>query len=181
MEAFGDLIFAMAHWLRTTTLSEFSLWLSNQPVSQVIDRNFWAIPTIQTIHILAIATMFGSVGMITLRIFQLAGRGRTVVQTVERYLPWMWRALLTLLVTGLLMVIGEPVRELINPVFWMKMILVVAAALVGLWFQSSVRRDPARWELTPERQVSVRAGAVGVIVLLCVIMFAGRWIAYAPV
>ena len=180
MVSLGDLIFALGQWLRTTPLTELSLWIQKQPLSMLIDRNFWVIPTIQTIHILAIAMTFGSVAMINLRIFQMAGRSRTMTQTARRYLPWIWWGLLTLLVTGLGMTIGEPVRELTNPVFWTKMVLVIVAALVSLWFQDSVRRNVARWELTHEGRVAIRVGAAAVLGLWCMIMFAGRWIAYAP-
>jgi len=180
MASLGDLIFALGQWLRTTPLTELSLWIQKQPLSMLIDRNFWAIPTIQTIHILAIATTFGSVVMINLRILELAGRSRTMTQTAERYLPWVWWGLLTLLVSGIGITIGEPVRELTNPVFWMKMILVVVVALVSLGFQEGVRRNLDWWEMTDERRVAIRIGAGVVIGLWCLVMFLGRWIAYAP-
>ncbi len=173
-------MFALGQWLRTTPLTELSLWIQKQPLSMLIDRNFWVIPIIQTIHILAIAATFGSVVMINLRIFGLAGRSRTMTQTVRRYLPWVWWGLAVLLITGLGMTVGEPVRELTNPVFWTKMVLVIFATLLSVWFQGSVRRNVAWWELTHERRVLIRAAAGAVIVLWCVIMACGRYIAYAP-
>jgi len=180
MASLGDVIFALGQWLRTTPMTELSLWIQTTPLSKLIDRNFWVIPVIQTIHILAIAATFGSVVMVNLRIVQLAGQGRTMTQTVRRFLPWVWGGLLTLLVTGLLMVVGEPVRELTNPVFWIKMILIIVAALVSLWFQGSVQRNAARWELSHDGRAVARTGAAAVIGLWCLIMLAGRWIAYAP-
>ncbi len=180
MPSLGDLIFALGQWLRSTPLTELSLWIQKQPLSMLIDQNFWVIPIIQTIHILAIAMTFGSVVMINLRIFQMAGRSRTMTQTMQRFLPWVWWGLLVLLVTGLGMTIGEPVRELTNPCFWMKMVLILVAAAVSLGFQASVRRNAAIWQLTSDGRVLMRAGATGVILLWCVIMVLGRWIAYAP-
>ncbi len=180
MHSLGDLIYALGQWLRTTPMTELSLWIQTTLLSKVIDRNFWVIPVIQTIHILAIAATFGSVVMVNLRIVQLAGQGRTMAQTVRRYLPWVWGGLATLLVTGLGMVIGEPVRELTNPVFWFKMILIIVAALVSLWFQDSVQKNAERWEMTPGGRVAIRTAAGTVIGLWCLIMLAGRWIAYAP-
>jgi uncharacterized membrane protein SirB2 len=180
MASIGDLMSAMSAWLRSTQLPEFSLWLQKTPPSMLIDKNFWFIPTFQTIHILSIAALFGSVVMMNLRIFMLAGRSRTMTQTVRRYLPWVWWALVILLLTGLGMVVGEPVRELTNPAFWTKMVLVIVAALLSLGFQSSVHRNVALWEVTHARRVGIRLAAVGVIILWCVIMVLGRWIAYAP-
>jgi hypothetical protein len=180
MPSIGDYMAAVAQWLRSTQLPEFSLWLQEQPVSALIANNFWVIPILQTIHILTVAALFGSVVMISLRIFALAGRSRTMSQTVRRYLPWVWWGLLVLLITGIGMCIGEPTRELINPAFWTKMVLVLVAVLLSLWFQASVIRNVAQWETTHQRRVAIRVAAAGVIVLWCAIMALGRWIAYAP-
>ncbi len=176
----GDLIFHLGQWLRTTPLSQFSLWVQKSKLTALIDENFWVLPTIQSLHILAIAATFGSVLMINLRIFQFAGRSRTMTETSRRYLPWVWWGLLALVITGIGMCFSDPVREFTNPIFWSKMILVIVAALVSLWFQGSVRRNVALWELTHSGRVIIRVGAVAVILLWCLIMLAGRWIAYAP-
>jgi len=176
----GDIIYALGQWLRTTPINEFSLAIQKQPLSKLINTHFWATPTIQTIHILAIAATFGSVVMINLRIFQLAGQGSTMTETVRRYLPWVWWGLVVLLLTGIGMIFSDPVREFTNPVFWTKMVLILVAVAVSLWFQGSVRRNVARWELTHGGRVAIRAGAAGVICLWGLIIVCGRWIAYAP-
>jgi magnesium-transporting ATPase (P-type) len=177
----GDLLYAFTEWLRTTQLTELALAISNHPLSIWIGSHFWAIPIIQTLHILAIAAAFGAVVMINLRILGLSGKRSTMSQVARRYLPWVWGGLAVLVVTGIGMVVGEPVRELINPVFWVKMGLVVGVILVSIWFQATVRRNMARWEVTHDGRVAIRVSAAGIILLWCMVMFAGRWIAYAPV
>jgi hypothetical protein len=181
MPSIGDLLYELTEWLRTTPLVELSLWITETRLSLMIQNNFWAIPIIQTVHILAIAATFGSVLMMNLRILGLAGSGRTMTQTVRRYLPWIWWGLLLLVITGILMIIGEPVRELINPIFWIKMVLVVSGVLLSLWFQRAVHRNMAEWEASSGGRRAIRAGAATLILLWCTIMVAGRWIAYAPV
>jgi len=176
----GDLIFHLGQWLRTTPLTEISLAIQKTWLTALIDKHFWVLPIIQTIHILAIAAVFVSVLMINLRILELAGRSRTMTETARRYLPWVWWGLLVLLISGVGIVFSDPVREFTNPIFWTKMVLVVVAALVSLWFQGSVRRKVARWEASQGGRFAIRAGAVAVIALWCLIMLAGRWIAYAP-
>ncbi len=176
----GDLIFHLGQWLRTTPLTEISLGIQKTWMSKMIDEHFWVIPIIQTIHILAIGAVFGAVVMTNLRIFQMAGRSRTMSETVRRFLPWIWWGLLVLLLTGIGMTIGEPVRELTNPVFWIKMVMIVIGCLISLWFQGSVHRNVALWELTHSGRVFIRIGSGAVIALWCLIMLAGRWIAYAP-
>lgn len=181
MSSILDLLFALAVWLKTTPLTKLALWIQTTPLTALVDSNIWIAPVVQTTHILAIAASVVSVLMVSLRIFGLAGRSRTMAQTAALYLPWVWGALAVLLSTGLILIIGEPVRELLNPAFWIKMILVVVAALVSLGFQGSVRRNASQWELAPHGTLAMRAAAVAVIVLWCLIIVLGRWIAYAPV
>ena len=181
LKLIGDLFYALAQWLKTTPLVEFSLWFSKTHLSETIDRNFWFIPIAQIVHILAIAAAFGSVLMISFRVLGLSGMNRTVEQTARRYTPWILWSLATLLASGLVIIIGDPIRVLLNPCFWIKMILVVVATLVSFWFQASARRHEALWESAPQRRIVFRAGAAAVILMWCVIMLLGRWIAYAAV
>jgi hypothetical protein len=51
---------------------------------------------------------------------------------------------------------------------------------VTLSFQTSVSRNAALWEMTDGQRLGLRVGAASGIVLWCVIMVLGRWIAYAP-
>lgn len=176
----ADLMVALAHWLAKTPLPEFAIWLSKTPASALVDSSFWVAELTQTTHILAVAGTFVSVLMINFRIVRLAGTGQSMTETLARYAPWVWWGLLVLLTTGVILIIGEPARELLNPCFWTKMVLVVVACLVALWFQDSVRRNGDRWTASPHGTLAVRAGAAAVIALWCVVMILGRWIAYSP-
>jgi hypothetical protein len=132
----------------------------------------------QVIHILSISAAFGAVLMMNLRVWNLAGTDRTFAETERRYVRWVWWALLVLLLSGIGMTIAEPVRELVNPVFWIKMPLVVVAVLVSLWFHGRVLRRLAKGGTAGP---VIKTAAFLIIVLWCVIMLCGRWIAYAPV
>lgn len=173
-----DMLYQFTEWLRTTPLVELSLWISDTWLCQWIGSNFWAIPILQVFHILSIAAAFGAIVMINLRIFSLAGTDRSFAETERRYVRWIWWALLVLLISGLGMIIGEPIRELINPIFWIKMVLVIFAIFVSLAFHGRAMK-----RLAGGAAVSggTKVAALFIIVLWCVIMLCGRWIAYAPV
>jgi hypothetical protein len=173
----GDLLFSFTEWLRTTWVTEASLSISDWKLSLWLADHFWAIPILQVTHILAISAAFGAVLMINLRIFRLAGVDRTFAETERRYVRWIWWALVVLLISGIGMTIAEPVRELVNPVFWIKMPLVVVAVLVSLAFHHRAMRRLAAGA-TPGAVMKI--SALLIIVLWCVIMLCGRWIAYAP-
>jgi len=122
-------------------VKQFAEWLSTTAPSVFIqNHNSWAIPTIQSIHIVGIAIVLGSVFMIDLRLLGWAGMDQTLRQTTSRFGPWLTGALWLMLVTGILMVIGEPVRELITFSFWLKMFLVAVGTVIAVILQRTIRK-----------------------------------------
>ena len=86
-------------------IQQFAEWLSRTSLSILIQtHNAWIIPTIQSLHIIAIGVVLTSVLMIDLRILGWAGHDQTLRETTDRFGPWLSWALLVLLVTGISMV-----------------------------------------------------------------------------
>ena len=160
-------------------MRDFALWLAATSPSVLIqEHNSWAIPAIQSAHIVGIAMVMGSVLMIDLRILGLTWTDQTLRQTTDRFGPWLTGSLWLLLATGLLMVIGEPVRELVTFSFWLKMTLVAIAAVVAVIFQRALRTHERHWEDTLVRRASVKGLAVGTFLIWMAIIVLGRLIAY---
>jgi hypothetical protein len=154
-------------------LNRFAGWLSTTFLSVFLqNHNAWAIPAIQSIHIVGIGIVMGSVLMIELRILGLAGRDQTLRQTADRFVPWLTGALYLMLATGALMVIAEPVRELITISFWVKMFLVAVGAVAAGVFQRKVEGG----DLMDGR--GARFAAVLMFVVWVAIIVLGRLIAY---
>ena len=89
----------------------------------------------------------------------------------------IWWALVVLVLSGALMIVGEPIREFINAVFWVKMALVVIAILFTIWFHKGVAK---RFSGTAEASAGAKFAGIVLVVLWCMIMTGGRWIAYNP-
>jgi hypothetical protein len=160
-------------------LRQFAEWLSTTFPSVLIQQNnSWAIPAIQSIHIVGIGVVLGSVFMIDLRILGLAGMDQTLGQTTRRFGPWLTGSLWLLLITGLLMVIGEPVRELVTISFWLKMFLVIAGTLIAFFFQRTLRKHERMWEEALASRASVKALAIVTFLIWAGIIVLGRLIAY---
>jgi hypothetical protein len=172
-----DQLYLFAEWLRSTWLNEFAFWLSETSLAQWIVTNFWAIPTIQTFHITALAALFGSVLMINLKVLGVLGGHRTYAQTSARFIPWIRWGFVVLLLSGILLIVGEPVRELPNPIFWLKMMAIAVTVPISLMFNSKIVKLDAAGAVKGVHKLL----AVLLILLWCLIMLGGRWIAYAPV
>ena len=160
-------------------MREFAVWLATTPPSVFIqEHNTWAIPAIQSVHIVGIGFVMGSVLMISLRILGWTWTDQTLQQTTQRFGPWLTGALWLLLATGILMVIGEPVRELVTFSFWLKMALVAFGATVVAIFQRTLRRHPQHWEQNLVQRASIKALAVVTFLVWSAIIVLGRLIAY---
>lgn len=160
-------------------MQAFAEWLRDTPMSLNIQTTEWMLPIIQSIHILAIGVIFASVLVVALRVFGVVARNQSMGATAARFVPWVWGSLLVLLATGVLMIVAEPVRELMSPAFWTKMALIVVGGVITLLFQGHVKRQ-ASGEGAAGEPTAVRIAAAGTIVVWCAIIFLGRWIAYAP-
>jgi hypothetical protein len=160
-------------------IEQFAEWLSLTSLSILIQtHNAWVIPTIQSIHIVAIGVVLSAVLMIDLRILGWAGHDQTLRETTNRFGPWLKWALLVLLVTGVLMIVGEPVRELMSFSFWLKMFLVAVGTLIAALWQISLQRNEQHWEQTMVKRRTVKSFAILTLLIWVSIVILGRLIAY---
>ena len=161
-----------------TSLHQFCQWLASTPVSNTIQDVSWIIPLTQTVHIACIAVLIGSAAMLDLRMFGIAGRSEGIATVAPRLLPWVWGPLSVFLLTGLILIVAEPSRELENPTFVTKMVLLAAAIAVMGLFHAALRRDPDPRDGSPARPGWAKFLAVVSLTLFVAIIFAGRLIAY---
>jgi uncharacterized membrane protein len=159
-------------------IQAFSDWLAATSLSRLFADLGWFVPTVQTIHILAIAAVVTLLGMLNFRLLRITRSGPSLQNLAAGYVPWVWRSLVILLVTGILLTITEPSRELLNNVFRLKMLLVLVLTALTVILRSTLRHDPEYWTSTPQRRLL--GGTIAAVSLaLCVsIVAAGRLIAY---
>ena len=159
-------------------ISEFCDWLAATPISQMFQDLGWFVPLVQTVHILSIAVVVTAVAMTGSKLLGASIRAQSLAAMVSYFMPWVWIALATLLVTGILLTVTEPSRELLNLAFRIKMLMVLALAGLLLIVQSRLRRDPEYWSQSVGRQAAARAIGALALLLGVSIVVAGRWIAY---
>jgi len=162
-------------------LRDFSKWLAATELSHTIQTTGWIIPTLQTIHILVVAVLFSSAIIVDLRFWRLLQRDVPLPDVARRFLPAIWPLLLILLLTGSLLIIGEPRRSLLNTTFYLKMTLLVVAIVLTAGVQWSLASVPEFWEKDWLRRLAARFTATVSVLIWCGILFAGRWIAYTQV
>jgi hypothetical protein len=159
-------------------MKHFCHWLEQSSWSATIQNVAWIIPAAQSLHILCIAAVLTSMLMFNLRVLGWVGGDASVAPLARRYLPAVWIALVGLLLTGAVLIIGEPARELLNSVFRLKMLMLLGVLAITLVLAQRSRAQAAYWERSRFRRRMAMTLAALSVVLWCAILTAGRWIAY---
>ena len=143
------------------------------PIHETVRDVLWVVPAFQSTHIIAVGIVFFGSLIIALRAMGLAGTYWTLERWHGRLSGWTAGALVALLASGLVLVLAEPERELLNSLFQIKMALVIATALLSYGIARRFEKNAATVSF------GVRLGAILIFLLWAVIMGLGRWIAYA--
>jgi len=160
------------------TLHNFGEWLASTSLSNTIQNVTWIIPTVQTVHIVCVAIVISAVFLVDMRILGVFAPSQSLASLSQRFLTWIWWAILVLLVTGTLLIIGEPTRSLLNPAFGAKMLMLLIVAGLTRIIQRPLATDVGYWDASGNRRALLKGIAVASLVLWSCIVFAGRWIAY---
>jgi len=167
--------------MQSEAITQFSAWVAATPLSKLIGTHLWIVPSTQSIHYVALAVLFSSAAIIDLRILGLISGHTPLPRIAERFAPGIWMALVVMIATGVILLIGEPARSLTTWEFQSKMVMLVAVVLLTLYLQrriadSSMERSAAGGEVV--LPATARMAAVASLVLWMLIIVAGRWIAY---
>lgn len=152
---------------------ELARQLGSTGLSQAIQSTLWLTPLLQAIHILMIGVVFITVLVVVLRIHGKVRTDEPFDATWSQLAPWMWRALAVMAATGLVLIIGEPVREASSLSFWLKMGLILVGVFALLGLRSAASR--ASGDAAPG---AVRFASLVVLVVWIAIIYLGRAIAY---
>jgi hypothetical protein len=152
---------------------ELAEWLQDTPVSTAIRGIGWIIPLLQSIHIVTIGIVFVSSLVIALRVLGRVRTDEPFAATWRRFAPWMWGGLIAMAATGLLLLVGEPIRELTALSFWLKMALLAVSVAGTAVLGRSLAPNTA-----VELPAAARMGAIALVALWLAIIFLGRGIAY---
>jgi hypothetical protein len=155
---------------------QFAEWLGSTPLSVAIQSRLWLTPLLQTIHITMIGIVFVSMLCVALRVLGQIRTDEPLAEIWHRFAPWFWTALGVMAGTGLVLTIGEPVREVSALSFWLKMALIVIGVGSALYFGRTIVAAAAAANTVYSGRA--RVVAVATILLWVAIMFLGRWIAY---
>jgi hypothetical protein len=141
--------------------------------SAVVQEHVWVVPAVQSVHILAIAALVFASFSADFAILRRPATAGSIPWLAGSW-RWTWVALAVLLVSGAILITGEPTRSLMNVYFRVKVALVLIGAALTLVLQWSLS-GAGRGALPRPLLAGIAALSVA---LWIAILFCGRFIAY---
>jgi hypothetical protein len=160
------------------TLQSLFDWLESWPVSVGIRMSSWMFPAFESVHVIAITLVVGSVMIVDLRVLGLTSTHRRVTQVSGEILPWTWAMFVIALVTGAFMFAAKAHAYAGNLNFQIKMALMALAGLNMLVFHHGAYKTVLQWDLGKAAPVSAKIGCGVSLGFWTVIVIMGRWIGF---
>lgn len=155
-------------------------WLQSLDFPREIRESTWLFPTIETVHVLALVVVVGSISMVDLRLLGLANRDRSLTDLTAEALPWTWSAFAVAAIAGLLMFSSKAATYYENIPFRLKMICMVIAGINMAVFHTVIARKQTDWDIgAPPTSVKLVGGVS--LAMWIAIVAAGRWVGFTTV
>lgn len=154
------------------------LWVENLSLSVTIAESGWMFPTLESVHVVGLATVIGTISIVDLRLLGWASTGRPVTAVTRDTLPYTWAGFALAATAGLLMFMSKAVSYAANVPFRIKVVLLALAGLNMLAFHLLSYKRVGEWDRDRVPPNAARLAGGLSLLLWTLIVFFGRWIAF---
>ncbi|MBX3563550.1 MAG: hypothetical protein KF730_03130 [Sphingomonas sp.] len=137
-----------------------------------------AFPWVETLHVIAITTVLGTIAIVDLRLLGVRAHRRGALQLIKDMLPFTWAAFALAVVTGLLLFASDATGYVEKGPFRGKMLFIVAAGINMAVFHLTAYRKIDKWDEAAPPPLAVRIAGGTSLALWIAVTFAGRWIGF---
>jgi hypothetical protein len=153
-------------------------WLEATSVATRIRESLFVFPLLESIHVIGLALVFGTIAVIDLRLLGAASTERPFRKMAQDILKWTWGAFALTALTGAMMFMTNAGVYYHNFYFRSKMALLVLAGVNMLSFELTLGRTAHRWDNARSAPPAGRAVAVLSLAIWISVIFAGRLIGF---
>lgn len=154
-------------------------WLESGPISGAVRESSWVFPAIESVHVIAITLVVGSILIVDLRVLGWASRKERVTEVAGAILPWTWGVFGVAALSGFTLFAAKAHTYFDNAPFQTKMALMGAAFINMLVFHLVPFRSVDSWDIGGPAPWAAKL-ACGVSLTLWVLIVAmGRWIGFS--
>jgi hypothetical protein len=152
-------------------------WVEDTAVGTAIRESIWLFPTFESLHVLTLAAMLGTIAVVDLRLMGVASRNRLASALMKDVLPFTRVAFAVTIVTGVLLFTSNASQYVQNTPFLLKLGLLFLAFVNILVFHRLIERGIDAWDAgTPPLSARI-SGALSLAAWIGVVA-AGRWIGF---
>lgn len=152
--------------------------LYDLPLANAIREGGNYFPWLESVHVLAITLVFGTICIVDLRLLGYRSHRRGARQLIVDLLPFTWGAFALAILTGSLLFLSNAVVYAHNTQFQWKMVAILAAGINMAVFHLTAYRKIVDWDddRTPPR--AARLAGAGSLLAWTLVIFFGRWIGF---
>jgi len=159
------------------SLLEMVQWMQHTSFSADLRETLW-FPAIETVHVIGIAFVLGTAGILDLRLIGAILKKLPVSAVHEQLLPLTWVGFAAMFSSGIFLVLSEPLKCYNSGYAWTKLVLLILAGLNALAFERGIYTRIAEWDNSSETPFRAKLAGYFSLVLWVGIVAAGRAIAY---
>jgi hypothetical protein len=159
-------------------LSAFLKGLEDSGLASSLRASLYYFPFLESIHVMALAVVFGTIVVVDLRALGIASKERPFSRISSELLRLTWGAFAVSAATGALMFITNARVYAHNTSFRVKMVLLALAGLNMAAFHLTAGRSMASWDRSASAPRAGRITAAASICLWLAIIVAGRVIGF---
>ncbi len=152
-------------------------WLYDIPTVAALRESDDVFPILETLHVLGICLMVGTIATVDLRLVGAILREQPVTSVSKALLPYTWAGFGLMLLTGLPLFAAESMKLYGNPAFRIKLLLLLLAGGNALLFHKTSYARVAQWDRTEAIPARVRMFACISLLLWSGVVVWGRLIA----
>jgi hypothetical protein len=162
----------------TNPFADLIAYLENSGLADSVRENDLLFPVVESVHVLAICLVVGSILVVDLRLLGLASTRWPVSRVTWAILPLTWIAFVVAVASGGLMFLSNATKYLGNGFFIAKMFLIGVAGLNMLVFHFIGARDMAKWDSATRLPLRAKLAGGLSLVLWVAVVACGRWIGF---
>lgn len=152
--------------------------LYEAPLPTALRESEYAFPIIQTVHVLGVAAMAGTIAVVDLNVLGLVLRKQRPARVVSDVLPITWVGFALAALSGTALFVAQSEKIYGNIFLQLKFVLLLFAGLNVIVFHRVTRKSIESWGEIASPSAAAKASAAASLLLWALIIAAGRYIAY---
>ena len=159
-------------------LHDLFFFVSELPSSIELRESQYVWSLFEVAHVVSMCLFAGLIIMMDLRLLGIGNMQSPFSQLQKRLFPWQMLGMALSAITGSVLVFGDPMRFYANIFFWLKMLMLVLAALNAMAFHYLTYFTVSSWDSAPTTPFGAKLSGAISVALWALVIISGRLIPY---